>query len=39
MQSIWQEGQRRMLDYFAETTLADLRPLARLMNTRPVAAV
>ena len=39
MQTVWQEGQRRMLDYFAATTLADLRPLARLVNTRPVAAV
>ena len=39
MQTIWQEGQRRMLDYFAATTLADLRPLARFVNTRPAAAV
>jgi Rrf2 family protein len=27
MQRVWQEGQRRMLEFFADTTLADLRPL------------
>lgn len=28
MQRIWQEGQRRMLEFFADTTLADLTPAA-----------
>jgi Rrf2 family protein len=32
MQRIWQEGQRRILDYFSETTLADV---ADGMNTAP----
>jgi len=27
MQRIWQEGQRRMLEFFSTTTLADLNPL------------
>jgi len=27
MQRIWQEGQRQMLKYFSDTTLADLIPL------------
>lgn len=26
MQRIWQEGQRRLLEFFADTTLADLTP-------------
>jgi Rrf2 family protein len=26
MQRIWQEGQRRLLEFFADTTLADLNP-------------
>ena len=30
MQQVWEEGQRRMLDYFADTTIADLRPNFRL---------
>lgn len=32
MQQIWQEGQRRMLEYFSDTTLADLMPVF-LSNT------
>ncbi len=27
MQRIWQEGQRRLLEFFADTTLADLTPV------------
>jgi Rrf2 family protein len=38
MQRIWQEGQRRMLEYFSGTTLADLSPIFSL-NTRPEVAV
>lgn len=26
MQRVWQEGQRRLLEFFADTTLADLAP-------------
>lgn len=34
MQQVWEEGQRRMLEYFADTTLADLVPQAPLpLNT------
>lgn len=36
MQRIWQEGQRRMLEYFADTTIADLKPI--LLN-KPAEAV
>ena len=38
MQRIWQEGQRRMLEYFSDTTLADLRH-GLSVNTGPLAAV
>ena len=38
MQRIWQEGQRRMLEFFGDTTLADLNPIAGL-NTPPAVAV
>jgi len=38
MQRVWQEGQRRMLEFFADTTLADLGPAAAL-NTTPAAVV
>jgi DNA-binding IscR family transcriptional regulator len=38
MQRIWQEGQRRMLDFFADTTLADLVP-AQTLNTGTDAGV
>jgi Rrf2 family protein len=38
MQRIWQEGQRRMLEFFADTTLADLAPVLAL-NTRPQVVV
>jgi Rrf2 family protein len=38
MQRIWQEGQRRMLEYFSDTTLADLGPIFPL-NTAQQAAV
>jgi Rrf2 family protein len=27
MQRVWQEGQRRLLEFFADTTLADLTPV------------
>ena len=33
MQRIWQEGQRRMLEFFADTTLADLNPVAAVNTT------
>jgi Rrf2 family protein len=38
MQRVWQEGQRRMLEYFADTTLADLTPILSL-NTGSDAVV
>jgi len=38
MQRIWQEGQRRMLEFFSDTTLADLAPTIS-MNTEHEAAV
>jgi Rrf2 family iron-sulfur cluster assembly transcriptional regulator len=38
MQRVWQEGQRRMLEFFADTTLADLAPTSTL-NTPDAAAV
>ena len=38
MQRIWQEGQRRMLEYFSDTTLADVVPNS-LMNSGSEAAV
>jgi Rrf2 family protein len=37
MQQIWQEGQRRMLEYFADTTLADLNPIRALNTSREIA--
>jgi len=37
MQRIWQEGQRRMLEYFADTTLADLQPMAALNTSEQLA--
>jgi hypothetical protein len=27
MQRVWQEGQRRLLEFFADTTVADLTPV------------
>ncbi len=36
MQRVWQEGQRRVLEYFSETTLADV---AREVNTAPALPV
>ena len=42
MQRIWQEGQRRMLELFSDTTLADLAPrlvLNTKVNTNREAAV
>jgi Rrf2 family protein len=30
MQRVWQEGQRRMLEYFSDTKLADLHPVLML---------
>ncbi|HUI27534.1 MAG TPA: Rrf2 family transcriptional regulator [Candidatus Kryptonia bacterium] len=38
MQRVWQEGQRRMLEFFSDTTLADLAPTIS-MNTDREAAV
>ncbi|MBI4516342.1 MAG: Rrf2 family transcriptional regulator [Deltaproteobacteria bacterium] len=38
MQRIWQEGQRRMLEFFSDTTLADIRTLA-VVNTNQGASV
>ena len=37
MQRIWQEGQRRMLEYFGDTTLADLNPIRALNTSREIA--
>jgi len=37
MQGIWQEGQRRMLEYFADKTLADLNPIRALNTSREIA--
>ncbi len=38
MQRVWQEGQRRMMEYLSDTTLADLLPNFA-MNMRSQAAV
>lgn len=38
MHRVWQEGQRRMLEFFSGTTLADIRPHFSL-NTKPEALV
>jgi Rrf2 family protein len=38
MQRVWQEGQRRMLEYFSDTTLADIAP-SLVMNNPPEAPV
>jgi len=38
MQRVWQEGQRRMLEFFADTTLADLMG-GRMLNTGTEAGV
>lgn len=38
MQRIWQEGQRRIVEFFSDTTLADLTPISAL-NTGPEATV
>lgn len=38
MQRIWQEGQRRMLEYFSDTTLADLLPLVSLNTVGQVSS-
>ncbi len=38
MQRVWQEGQRRMLEFFSDTTLADLTP-ADSLNMKQEAAV
>ena len=35
MQQIWQEGQRRMLEYFSDTTIADLLPVFPSNSTTP----
>ena len=37
MQRIWQEGQRRMLEYFSDTTLADILPTFAVNNPQEVA--
>ena len=37
MQRVWEEGQRRMLEFFADTTLADLNPLAALNRNHEAA--
>jgi Rrf2 family protein len=37
MQRIWQEGQRRMLEYFSGTTLADVLPSPAVNNPQEVA--
>ncbi len=37
MQHIWQEGQRRMLEYFSDTTLADVLPALSVNNPQKVA--
>lgn len=37
MQRVWQEGQRRMLEYFSDTTLADLLPALAVNNLQKVA--
>jgi Rrf2 family protein len=37
MQRIWQEGQRRMLEYFSDTTLADVLPVTAVNNPQKVA--
>jgi Rrf2 family protein len=37
MQRVWQEGQRRMLQYFSDTTLADLVPAIAVNNRQEVA--
>ena len=37
MQRIWQEGQRRMLEYFSDTTLADILPTFAVNNHQEVA--
>jgi hypothetical protein len=37
MQRVWQEGQRRMLEYFSDTTLADLLPAIAMNNPQEVA--
>ncbi len=39
MQRVWQEGQRRMLEYFADTTLAALSASYSNLNTRTEAVV
>ena len=39
MQRVWQEGQRRVLEYFSETTLADLTDSSNPVNTTPGAPV
>ena len=36
MQRVWQEGQRRMLEYFSDTKLADLHPALMLNIGREV---
>ena len=36
MQRVWQEGQRRVMEYFSETTLADLMGS---VNTAPIPPV
>ncbi len=39
MQRVWQEGQRRMLEYFGDTTLAALSASYSNLNTRTEAVV
>jgi Rrf2 family protein len=36
MQRVWQEGQRRVMEYFSETTLADLTGSVNTGPTPPV---
>jgi hypothetical protein len=38
MQRVWREGQRRMLEFFAGTTLADMNPRI-FLNSQVEAAV
>lgn len=37
MQRVWREGQRRMLEFFAGTTLADLNPVNSLNSIQEAA--
>jgi len=37
MQRVWQEGQRRMLEFFSDTTLADLAPTVGMNTSQEIA--